>query len=207
MKKWLNLLFLSTFAAGLVMMEEINCDKLLIHWTHRDLLTAINRYTILSRATSHGAPWLRWPEDGRGGGKRRDSKPWGDWTPLFQAPADNPPLLRPPGHSNRERPYPGPRQYCVYSVLWQYHRGQNAVAPDQWFANPGISNPNPPLLPWIRIRMFFRSESESKSSLESLNPDLNPNPDSHITAPDFSSWGLDNFLRDSHNKNFKKTPI
>ncbi len=22
---------------------------------------------ILSRATSHGAPWLRWPEDGRGG--------------------------------------------------------------------------------------------------------------------------------------------
>ena len=36
---------------------------------------------------------------------------------------------------------------------------------DQWCANPGTSNPNPPCFPWIRIRIHpFSLESESESS-------------------------------------------
>ncbi len=35
---------------------------------HQNSVKAVERrMSLLSRATSHGAPWLRWPEDGRGG--------------------------------------------------------------------------------------------------------------------------------------------
>ncbi len=49
---------------------------------------------------------------GRGGGETEGLQALG-----FQAPADNPLLLRPPGHSNGERPYPGPRQYVC--IVWE----------------------------------------------------------------------------------------